>query len=81
MKFRVTQPFIAFGKTTDAGDVVELTPEQADALNAMDCISPYEIKIKSKPENKAKKKPLRSSRAAPAERKRTLKKPAKSPKK
>ena len=73
MKFRTTQPFIAFGKTAEPGDVVELTEEQAALLAGNDCVVPYEIKIMPKPENKTKKKPSASSRVAPQPRKPTRK--------
>jgi len=73
MKYRVTQPFIAFGKTPEAGDVVELTTEQAESLAGMDNIAPYEIKMKPAPENKTVKKQLGSVRPAPASRKKTAK--------
>lgn len=80
MKYRATQPFIAFGRTPQAGDVIELTEAQAEAIS--DLIVEYETKILPKPENKAKKKPTRSasSQAAPASQKKTAKrskKPAK----
>jgi len=81
MKYRVTQPFIAFGKTPEAGDVVELTGEQAALLDGMDNITPYEIKIKSKPENKAQKKPLRSARQGRVLPKKTAKRSKKTAKK
>jgi len=81
MKYRVTQPFIAFGKTPEAGEVVELTDEQAAALAEMDSITPYETKVMPPPENKAKKKPSQSSRAVPVARKKTRKKSVKSRKK
>ena len=74
MKYRVTQPFIAFGKTPEAGDVVELTDEQAELLAGMDNISPYEIKVQPPLENKTKKKPLRSVRQDRVSRKKTAKK-------
>lgn len=79
MKFRVTQPFIAFGKTTEPGDVVELTDEQAEVLTDMDSVAPYEVKVNPPPENK--KKPSASSRAARAPRKKTPRKSKKSVKK
>ena len=78
MKYRVTQPFIAFGKTPEPGDVVELTEEQAAILTDMDSVVPYEIKIMPKPENKQKKKPSASSRPAPRQRKTTRKRSRKS---
>ncbi len=81
MKYRVTQPFIAFGKTTEPGDVVELTEEQAAALTDMDSIAPYEIKIQPPVDNKQKKKRLQSSRPAPVARKKIRRKSAKSVKK
>ena len=83
MKYRVTQPFIAFGKTPQPGEIVELTPEQADLLAGNDCITEYETKVQPLPENKSKKKPRqsRSAPAAPASRKKTVRKPAKSRKK
>lgn len=76
MKFRVTQPFIAFGKTTEAGDVVELTEEQAAALGGNDCIAEYETKVMPAPENKRQKKPSRSARPARVSRKKIAKKSA-----
>ena len=73
MKFRVTQPFLAFGKAPDVGDIVELTEEQAAALREVASIAPYEIKIMPRPENKQSKKPLGSSRPARRSTKRTAK--------
>jgi hypothetical protein len=75
MKYRTTQPFIAFGKTCEPGDVVELTEEQAALLAGNDCVVPYEIKIMPKPENKTKKKPTQSAllRPVPRPRKKTRK--------
>jgi len=66
MKFRVIQPFIAFGMTVDPGDVVELNEEQAAVLSGADhnSVVPYETKVLPPPENKSKKKPSGSSRAA-----------------
>ena len=78
MKYRVTQPFIAFGMTTDVGNVVELTEEQAAVLIDMDSVAPYEIKVMPPPQNKTKKKPLASSRAAHQPRKKTRKRSKKS---
>jgi hypothetical protein len=78
MKYRVTQPFIAFGMTVDPGQVVELTEEQAVVLSDMDNVVPYETKVLPPPENKAKKKPLASSQAVPVARKKTRKKSVKS---
>jgi len=79
MKFRVTQPFLAFGKAPEPGDVVELTEEQAALLAGNDCVVPYEIKIMPKPENKSKKKPSASSRPVPVARKKTRKRLKKKP--
>ena len=81
MKFRTTQPFIAFGKTAEPGDIVELTEEQAVLLAGNDCVVPYEIKIMPKPENKSKKKPTQSasSRQVRAVRKPTRKRLKKKP--
>lgn len=73
MKYRATQPFVAFGKTPEPGDVVELTEEQAEVLAQVDCIAPYEVKIQPPLENKEAKKPLGLSHPAPARRKRMLK--------
>ena len=78
MKYQVTQPFIAFGKTPQPGEVVELTEEQATLLAENDCVTPYETKVMPKPENKAKKKASASSRAAPRPRKKTAKRSKKS---
>ena len=80
MKFRVTQPFIAFGMTTEPGQVVELTEEQAAALTEMDSVAPYETKVKPKPENKAGKG-SGSSRPARQRKKATRKSSKKSAKK
>jgi len=80
MKYRVTQPFIAFGMTTEPGQVVELTPEQAKVLAEMEAVTPYETKVKPKPENKRKGKSLGSSRPARQQKKvtrKSSKKPAK----
>lgn len=74
MKFRTTQPFIAFGKAPEVGDIVELTEEQAAALREVDAIAEYEVKVQPKPENKAVKKPLRSARQGRASRRKTAKK-------
>jgi len=79
MKYRVTQPFIAFGKTPQPGEIVELTPEQAALLAGNDCVVEYEVKVMPPPENKAKKKPLASSRPAPRPRKKTAKRSSKKP--
>ena len=81
MKFRVTQPFIAFGKTPEAGDVVELTEEQAELLAPHDCVVPYEVKVMPPPENKSQGKSSGSSRRARAPKKKTRKSSAKSAKK
>lgn len=80
MKYRVTQPFIAFGKTPEAGEVVELTEEQAKVLTEMEAVSPYETKVKAKPENKAGKG-SGSSRPARQRKKVTRKSSKKSAKK
>ena len=81
MKYRTTQPFLAFGKAPQPGEIVELTPEQAEALKEADCIAEYETKVMAKPENKAKKKPSASSRPARVARKKTAKRSKKSQKK
>ncbi len=81
MRYRVIQPFIAFGKTPEAGDVVELTAEQADALAGMDNIAPYEVKILPKPENKSVKKPSGSSQQVRPSKKKTAKRSKKTAKK
>ena len=74
MKYRTTQPFLAFGKCANPGDVVELTEEQAAALRAMESITDYETKVMPLPENKAaQKKSSESLPAAPAAPKRTRK--------
>lgn len=80
MKYRVTQPFIAFGKTPKPGDVVELTEEQAALLAANDCIVEYEMKVMPKPENKTKKA-SGSSRRGQVRKKTTRKSSKKSAKK
>jgi len=64
MKYRTTQPFIAFGKTPEVGDVVELTESQAAAIRDMDVVVPYETRVRTLPENKALKKPSGLSRQA-----------------
>jgi hypothetical protein len=81
MKYRVTQPFIAFGKTPEVGDVVELTDEQAELLAGMDNVTPYEIKIQPKPENKMVKKPSGSAPVARPSHKKTAKRYKKTAKK
>ena len=63
MKYRCTQPFIAFGKTPEVGEIVELTTEQAEALRGMDNIAPYEVKIE-RPVNRTPKKKLKQSASA-----------------
>ena len=82
MKYRVTQPFIAFGKTPQPGEVVELTEEQAALLAGNDCVTPYETKVMPPPENKdAKKKSSASVRPARVSRKKTASKSARLQKK
>ena len=78
MKYRTTQPFIAFGKTAEPGDIVELTEEQAQVLTDMDSVATYETKVMPPPENKAKKKPSVSSRPARVAHKKTAKRSRKS---
>jgi len=78
MKYRVTQPFCAFGKVAEPGQVVELTPEQAIALNESDCIAEYEMKVQAPPENKAAKKSSAVSRRGQAAPKKTRSKSVKS---
>ena len=78
MKYRVTQPFCAFGKVADPGQIVELTPEQAIALNESDCIADYETKVQAPPENKAVKKSSAVLRPVPAPRKKMQKRSKKS---
>ena len=78
MKYRVTQPFIAFGKVAEPGQVVELMPEQAIALNESDCIAEYEMKVQAPPENKAAKKSSAVSRRGQAAPKKTRSKSVKS---
>jgi len=73
MKYRCTQPFIAFGKTPEVGEIVELTTDQAEALREMDSIAPYEVKV-MRPPKETKKKSSQSSRRAPVSRKKTAKK-------
>ena len=73
MRYRVTQPFIAFGKVAEPGQVVELTPEQAVALNESDCITEYETKVQPAPENKTVKKSSAVSRPGRVARKKTPK--------
>ena len=81
MKYQVTQPFLAFGKAPEPGDVIELTEEQAALLAGNDCVTPYETKVVPPPENKTKKKPSASSRPARVARKKTAKRSKKSVKK
>ena len=78
MKYRTIQSWIAFGKTAEPGDVVELTDEQAAALNESDCITAYEVKVQKPPEHKAKKKSSAVSRPARAPAKKTRRKSKKS---
>ena len=78
MRYRTTQPFIAFGKCCEPGDVVELNEEQAKTLADMDSITDYETKVMPLPENKSvKKKPLESLPAVPVAPKKTRKVSAK----
>ena len=81
MKYRVTQPFIAFGMTPEIGEIVNLTEEQAIALREAAAVSPYEIKIMPPPENKSKKKPSASQPVARRSRKKTAKRSKKTAKK
>ena len=81
MKYRVTQPFIAFGMTPQPHDIIELTPEQAKLLADNDCVVEYELKVKPLPENKAKKKPSPSSRRGRRPAKKTQRKSKATPKK
>ena len=74
MKYQVTQPFIAFGKAPEVGEVVTLTEEQAALLAENDCITPYETRVQPAPKNKAKKKSTELSRPAPRRAKKTPKK-------
>lgn len=82
MKYRALQPFIAFGKTPEVGEIVELTTDQAEALRELDLIAPYEVKVERPvKEIKAKKKQSRSARPGRASRKKTAKKSGKTAKK
>ena len=74
MKYRTLQPFIAFGKTPEVGEIVELTTEQAESLRELDLIAPYSVKVERPvKEIKAKKKPSESRRPVRALRKKTAK--------
>jgi hypothetical protein len=81
MKYNVLQPFLAFGKAPAAGDVIELTPEQAEALKFENLISPYEVKVMPKPENKRAPKRSRSAPVGRVLRKKTAKRSKKTAKK
>ena len=81
MKYRVTQPFLAFGKAPEVGDIVELTEEQAAAISEAALVAPYEIKVLPKPENKAVKKQSRSAPVDRVLRKKTAKKQKKTARK
>jgi hypothetical protein len=81
MKYRCTQPFIAFGKAPEVGDIVELTEEQAAAIREASLVAPYEIKVLPKPENKAVKKPSGLSRPGRASTKKTAKRSRRTAKK
>lgn len=74
MKFKVTQPFIAFGITAEVGDVVDLTEGQANALREIALVAPYEVKIMPPVENKAAKKSSQSVPPARVSRQKTARK-------
>ena len=74
MKYRALNHFLAFGKAPNRGEYVDLTDEQAAALDKEGLIAPYEIKVLPVPENKSgKKKQSASQPAAPVSTKRTAK--------
>jgi len=74
VKYRTTQPFIAFGKCCNPGDVVELTEEQAKVLTDMGSIADYETRVMPLPENKAAQKKYSGSLPAdPVARRQTRK--------
>ena len=82
MRYRCTQPFIAFGKTPEVGEIVELTTEQAEALRGMDNIVPYEVKVERPvKETKKSKKQLGSAPVARRSRKKTAKRSKRTAKK
>lgn len=56
MKYKCIQPFIAFDKEPQPGDMVELTPEQAATLYEINVIEPYETKVLPKPRKRVVKK-------------------------
>lgn len=76
-KFRATRPFIAFGKTPQAGEIVWLTADQSDALRAEGLVEPVEVKV-DPPAKKTQAAPEQmvgpapSARPARASRRRTL---------
>lgn len=65
MKYRVLKHFLAFGKAPQRGELVDLTAEQAAALDKEGLIAPYEIKVLPVPENKSDPKSSGSLPAAP----------------
>lgn len=78
MKYKVTRPFIAFGRTAEPGEIVHLNEEQAAALLEVDSIVRYEVKVDPVPETKKPKKSSASSQAGRAPAKKTRKKSKKS---
>ena len=63
MQYRVIKSFIAFAKTPEVGEIVELTTDQADALREVEAVVPYEVKVERPvKETKTAKKSARSSR-------------------
>ena len=81
-KYRTLQPFLAFGKTPQVGEIVELTTEQANALMAMDNVAPYEVKVlRPAKEIKREKKQLASARPVRHLTKKTAKRSKKTAKK
>ena len=80
MKYRATKAFIAFGKTPEVGEIVELTTEQAEALRGLDAVAPYEVKIQRPPKH-TKKKQSASAPPVRASKKKTSKRSKKTAKK
>ena len=72
---------MAFGKAPQMGELIDLTPEQAQALHDEELIAPYEIKVKPKPENKMAKKPSGFAPVAPASKRKISKRSRKTAKK
>jgi len=81
MRYRALKPFMAFGKAPEMGELIDLTPEQAQALRDEELVAPYEIKVRPVPENKMAKKPSGSAPVAQVSTKATSRRSKKTAKK